>query len=138
MKADQLPAMNARREYRSSSRPSNTSPAQPTASTSRAPVATSAAPLRIPTPATPRSSAPRQMPMEPVAPLKLAVEVVKVDPKLTTKQAAVFLGRTADALKKWRQREGMGPTFIRHPDGGIFYKLSELKKFEEKYSVRRK
>jgi hypothetical protein len=76
--------------------------------------------------------------MEPVAPVKLAIEVVKVDRKLTTKQAAVFLGRTTDALKKWRQREGMGATFIRHPDGRIFYKLSDLKKFEEQYSVRRK
>jgi hypothetical protein len=54
---------------------------------------------------------------------------VNLDPMLTTRQAAAFIGVEAETLKKWRQRDGKGPVFIRLPTGTIRYRLSSLLKF---------
>jgi hypothetical protein len=48
---------------------------------------------------------------------------------LTTGQAAAIIDVEPDTLKKWRQRDGKGPIFIRYPTGTIRYRLSSLLKF---------
>lgn len=51
--------------------------------------------------------------------------VVSEDPLLTTREAAVILKVSVDALKKWRQR-GLGPAFLKYDSGAIRYRLSVL------------
>jgi hypothetical protein len=59
-----------------------------------------------------------------------------VDRLVTTRQAAAILGILPDTLKKWRQRPGNGPEFIRYPGGAIRYRLSTIMKFLEDCTVR--
>ena len=66
----------------------------------------------------------------------IAVQPMPLDLFLTTKQAAVILGRSPETLKKWRQH-GKGPKFVRHSDGAIRYSLNELMKFVQDCTVER-
>jgi hypothetical protein len=65
------------------------------------------------------------------------VKPLPLDRYLTTKQAAVILGRKPDTLRKWRQHNGKGPKFFRYPDGAIRYSLNELMKFLQDCMVER-
>ncbi len=71
----------------------------------------------------------------PEEPIEMAA--IPVDRCITTAQAAVILGRSVETLKKWRLRDGKGPAFIRYPDGGIRYRLSEIMRFLESCTVSR-
>jgi hypothetical protein len=39
-------------------------------------------------------------------------------------------------MKKWRQRPGKGPEFVRYPGGAIRYRLSTIMKFLEDCTVQ--
>jgi hypothetical protein len=65
----------------------------------------------------------------------IAVQPMPLDRYLTTKQAAVIVGRTPGKLAKWRQCNGKGPKFFRYPDGAIRYSLNELMKFLQDCTV---
>jgi hypothetical protein len=60
---------------------------------------------------------------------------IPLDPKLTTRQAAAILHVLPDTMKKWRQRPGKGPKFIRYPSGAIRYRLSAIMKFLDDCTV---
>jgi hypothetical protein len=70
----------------------------------------------------------------PETPIKL--QPILVDRLVTTRQAADILGVSTDTLKKWRQRPGKGPKFIRYPSGAIRYRLSTIMKFLEVCTVQ--
>ncbi len=53
------------------------------------------------------------------------LEVPSGDFLLTTREAAVILKVSVEGLKKWRQR-GIGPAFIKYPNGAIRYRLSDV------------
>jgi hypothetical protein len=55
---------------------------------------------------------------------------------LTTEQAAAILRVSPDTTKKWRQRPGKGPEFVRFPGGAIRYRLSTIMKFLENCTVQ--
>jgi hypothetical protein len=67
---------------------------------------------------------------------KLTVGVMPVETMLTTVQAAVILVRKPDVVKKWRRREGKGPSFVRYPDGAIRYRLCDLLDFINNHRVQ--
>ncbi len=56
------------------------------------------------------------------------------DPLLPTKIAAGILGKSEEALKKWRSRS-VGPRYIRFHDGTIRYRLSDLLKYLDDHTV---
>ena len=66
----------------------------------------------------------------------IAVGRIKLDPILTTRQAAAILRVLPDTMKKWRQRPGKGPEFVRYPGGAIRYRLSTIMKFLEDCTVQ--
>ena|GEM_PF-768930 len=66
----------------------------------------------------------------------IAVGRIKLDPMLTTEQAAAILRVPPDTMKKWRQRPGKGPEFVRYPGGAIRYRLSRIMKFLEDCTVQ--
>lgn len=76
----------------------------------------------------------RRPPARPPAEPELVRPRIELDPMLTEKQAADYLGRKPRALNKWRQR-GIGPRFVRYPDGVIRYRLSVLEAFRDEYIV---
>jgi len=71
----------------------------------------------------------RQAPPPPPLESSIAAGQMPVNPLLTTRQAAAILSVSLDTLKKWRQRPGKGPEFIRYPSGAIRYRLSTILKF---------
>jgi hypothetical protein len=73
-------------------------------------------------------------PTNPSTILQIDLRTVNLDPMLTTKQAALYLGRSIDVLKKWRQRR-QGPSFLRYHDGSIRYLLIELQRYLDEHTV---
>ena len=69
--------------------------------------------------------------LEPAEPPLIAIE----DPVFNTPDAATILGLKSDRLEKWRQR-GMGPDFLRYPDGYIRYEHSALNEFKARHRIR--
>ena len=61
--------------------------------------------------------------------IPIAVGRIKLDPIITTKQAAAILRVSPDTMKKRRQRPGKVPEFIRYKGGAIRYRLSAVLKF---------
>jgi hypothetical protein len=72
----------------------------------------------------------RQAPPPPPPPeTPIANRQMPEDTLLTTSQAAAILRVSTETLKKWRQRPGRGPEFIRYPGGSVRYRLSAILKF---------
>jgi hypothetical protein len=67
----------------------------------------------------------------------IAVGQIPGDPLLTTRQAAAILSDSPETLKKWRQRPGKGPEFIKYPSGAIRYRLSTIMQFLASCTVSR-
>jgi predicted site-specific integrase-resolvase len=65
----------------------------------------------------------------------IAIPPIVVDRMLTALQAATILGVAVETLKKWRQRSGKGPKYVKYPDGAIRYRLSTVMKFIEDHIV---
>ena len=73
----------------------------------------------------------RYMKLEPPVPLS----AINDDPVFDPRAAATILGRTADTLKKWRQR-GQGPDYIQYgEDGPVRYQWSALKRFQAQHTI---
>jgi hypothetical protein len=73
-------------------------------------------------------------PSNPATILQMDLRTVSLDPMLTTKQAALYLGRSVEVLKKWRQRR-QGPSFLRYHDGRIRYLISEIQRYFDEHTV---
>lgn len=58
------------------------------------------------------------------------------DHLLTTREAAVIIKVSVEALNKWRQR-GLGPTFIKYPSGAVRYRLSVVLQFVNDCTAKR-
>jgi hypothetical protein len=63
------------------------------------------------------------------------VPVVPVERLLRTRQVAVIMAVSVDTVKKWRQRPGKGPRFIRYGDGSIRYRLSTVMRYLDEHEV---
>jgi DNA-binding transcriptional regulator YiaG len=77
----------------------------------------------------------RPLTAPPVTPIE--VQKIPVDRAITARQVAVILGVSIKTLKKWRQRPGKGPRFMKYPDGAIRYRLSTVMAFLEASAVDR-
>jgi hypothetical protein len=84
--------------------------------------------LQVQRPLTVHRAAPRETP--------IALRPIVVDRLVTTRQAAAMFGFSTETLKKWRQRPGKGPAFIRYPGGSIRYHLRTIMKFIQDCTVQ--
>ena len=58
------------------------------------------------------------------------------NPVFDERSAALFVGVSADCLKKWRQRK-QGPDYIQYgPNGAVRYELNALQNFRDRHTVR--
>ena len=61
--------------------------------------------------------------------------VVPVERMLRTRQVAVLMAVSIDTVKKWRQRPGKGPRFIKYGDGSIRYRLTTVMRYIDDHEV---
>lgn len=45
----------------------------------------------------------------------ISVAEIPIDRSLTARQVAIILGKPYETVRKWRQRAGQGPKFMRYP-----------------------
>ena len=69
--------------------------------------------------------------LEPADPPLIPIQ----DPVFITRDAATILGLKSDRLEKWRQR-GLGPDYLRYPNGYVRYELSALNNFKSDNRIR--
>ncbi len=59
--------------------------------------------------------------------------LAEIEPMLSTRAAATFLGTSCEVLKKWRQRKKTGPKYVR-VGRAIQYRYSELIRFRDEHT----